>query len=55
MKYPNPSFRMRNQIRTHNRFSAAWVYIHQAFITCGEVLRLGMRDARATLRHRAKP
>jgi len=49
---------MRNHIRTHNRthnrFSAAWVYIAQAFITCGEVLRLGMRDARATLRHRAK-
>ena len=48
---------MRNPIRTrnrtHNRFSAAWVYIHQALITCVEVLRLGVRDARATLRHRA--
>jgi len=53
MKHPNPSFRMRNPIRTHNRFSAAWVYIHQALITCVEVLRLGVRDARATLRHRA--
>lgn len=49
---------MRNHIRTHkrthNRFSAAWVYIHQALITCVEVLRLGVRDARATLRHKAR-
>lgn len=45
---------MRNHIRTHNRFAAAWVYIHQALITCVEVLRLGVRDARATLRHRAR-
>ncbi|EJL82435.1 hypothetical protein PMI15_03038 [Polaromonas sp. CF318] len=52
MKHSN-SFRMRNPIRTHNRFAAAWVYIHQALITCVEVLRLGVRDARATLRHRA--
>ena len=53
MKHLN-SFRMRNQTRTHNRFAAAWVYIHQALITCVEVLRLGVRDARATLRHRAR-
>ena len=50
---------MRNRpvIRTHNRhnrYAAAWVYIHQALITCIEVLRLGVRDARATLRHRAE-
>jgi hypothetical protein len=45
---------MRNQVRTHNRFAAACVYIHQALITCVEVLRLGVRDARATLRHRAR-
>jgi hypothetical protein len=54
MKQPKNSFRVRNSTRTHNRFSAAWVYIHQALITCVEVLRLGVRDARATLRHRAR-
>lgn len=53
MKKNVQAFRMRNQTRTHNRFAAAWVYIHQALITCVEVLRLGVRDARATLRHRA--